>query len=1608
MANWKEIGVVPDSDEEDDLVLEDSNTENDTAVEDRSHEQGETNIQNLGQEFRDEKNEHSKEAEDHFEAMQDVPTIESEKSSTPATPHDADNRPSLSEVLGKRPHNLHSSPSSPKVFKVPKLFWEDEGEEILPERPDISTPQDEISRSYVQITSPESSQLSLPPDSQLSLPPNRQSTSQGDSIRLLNEDLEGEGSLLDPQSAEDAIPYQIFEQVGLLRHRLRERKPIQLHPYVVEQEKYRQTLKARGIKSTRLASSQDEPRHGSRESTSPDQESQVVDSQDVDFVVDESQNMNTDLHPSLSSSPPRSTVHLRASADDEQLSDIHGDDDDEDDEFPDLNDLVRMPPNPPSHQRLRKRIKSYSIKGKRHPLSNIQTHSHHLPPIEAAKNIFDIPASPPATSSPFPTSSRRSRQPLSRLSSISSIERISSIPVQRVADTQAIHSLPSPASASKPLFAPGSESDSDDPFAEPREESASVSSSSDESVQIRKISKRFRGVLPASHLRLDRPKSPHPPSRNHRESCSLSPIIAVPRRGVAVRKIFGDAQSASSPNNHTLPVLSDNSDSGDEGNGLGSMSNYSEGLITLRSRLDPSRLGYAEEDDNIDAMLPTKKRPSSHLTQQPRKKRRIGSGSILRNGNTSRRRQGKITGHLGSSRKSRKVGKPLHGLTRSKSARRRSRHDAPGRTWTASPPRLGILDIIHSHDGTHNEMPNFIKVAARAARSRKGQGRQSPSSKFIRLATREDTEDVQSVLSDWKGGRIQPRTLSSAYGQRLKSLRPPLSQVENNINVEFPGASIKTGQLQAGSNSERTSAMPRKLHISRNQQLSMTNFISRGDQVAEQQELHAAESNAPSMPHPRQKMTCNMHDVYQHIRPAQLELSEADYSRKNPKTAFRTIKKALDTFYRTGRKRVAPKNLPLDRFLADEDIVRPSIETGQPMMIPDLEPSKPHAKQPEKEHRLKKRMPKQVDASALRYRQPSNPLILEYFPAGSPSIAEEGNKLKGLGKIGTNYTCHFDILPLPLGTFFHENTFIGQGKMSEIVNYTPIIARVPRSSISFTLGEKTFSWGVWDGVVSSEVGVCFDWLAERHFANPLEGNTYKTESVGVIVFVLDYVRHHISFSGPLDLKHFLSRMIEIVRDLSSRFASGCGAHRPRQEEEEHIDILSICVLLVLQLLKMARTQKDQMFLAYDLEDLMKAVTRGCIDALLVQGLDGIRKLYDDLQYLSFREHGIKSDQHAAQAWVIVIRALDAAQIPRGSFWDVMNPWLLLNLQNLSDAPNMEKIWYSMYSLLPLCEIDDSGFVVSNLRQKAAFDNWLIPQQLIKRATSFYVTNPRQPPGFNDYCRSLVTRCHYLMTYWGWWKCSSIIGTLFDFFASQKLANLRNEEVYASPHFLAELDTEPSLVVEPEDRCFHIFLKMVARLMKHLNSIGDIKTVRNLVPRLLPNHDRQYSKDEAVHERDIASLRNHHDLLCTIYWATPANERLSLGRIQELVVADHSHNEACLINLRAWEYLARFIVTSSTDIKDYEPLREWQTTFFSKLCQQYLGIKDEVRKQAEIFQQNSTEIMTENRISETINANMRSTIVPMCILMTTMGTAIKAAKSSIMLRQALNCGQCETF
>ncbi|RKF61516.1 putative mus7 mms22 family protein [Erysiphe neolycopersici] len=1470
---------------------------------------------------------------------------------------------------------LFSSPSYSKVFKAPNIFWEDIGDEkdiagaVTPQKDQCM--HDEVSKSYVQISSRSSSTLSSPPST---LPDYLDF--EGSKLPVPNTTRQDSQNRLDANGFPSTRlgEHEIYHESDYpMKRALRQRNLIQLHPYVVEQEKYRQTLKSRGMIPLRIVPSQDHRNHRSHNSLSPSYHSTEEYSQhnrdnSTSKVNDQALNIVSSL---CSTDTFGHLNNINSSIDLDAHRESHLQDDEY---FPDLNTLARkrhhQSPTP-------KKIRGNSNLSTK-PLQrffNLSNSSSQS--VEYVCNGRDSDSQISVVQSSLNLQSEKQHLPsLPRIISISSLDSNPTLIPGNDSEIDITTNLTTfttqAPTSSRPIKELSTEHDIDfdvdDPFISDPKEASSVQSDSDESMIIRQVSRKIRGVLPASHLRLDAHSQTQKLYRTTRNDHNISAISIFPRKGIALPKSRNSTQTQNNLSSG-LKFLAENSDfeanESDEGDGyiVNGILREEDSTEVMNHTLNSSKFDLIEEEDIIDRMLPTRSRQS--LLKAKNKRSKYNAGGL--------ERQTRITAHL---KRSREGGDKSRGfIKRVKSNNlnhvdRKSQHRAP------SIPQLSIVDVI---DYAH-ELPTFIRIAARTARSRRSQGRHSPSRKFIRLSTIDDTQDVQAILTDWKRGNIVPGAgfrMSQSVKENIVNQSCEISKYQNLYNQS-------SSREISGSN---LNLMKRSIK-NVNFQQSIDDFIT-SEQVIRVNDIFPKQQSRRRELIKRNKVSHNSF-----TRPAQLESSDHQFL-KNSSSAFKILKKKLDLLYARSLRHPAERsNLQLNRFLQNSEVSGTIIRENL-----DGHNYRSHQMSLPTRVRQKKRPPNRLSAGAERYRQPSHPLVLESLNDKKREKTSNECKLYNLGKLGTKYPIHFGIFPLQSGVFFHNSTYIGSGRLRDVMEPNLYHSTQSRENFSLKVGEKIFSWCSWNETSASEMGVCFDLLLD-YFLSTQISNLSMSESKEIITFVLNYAQQNSSYHETLDQYNFLQRMTQVLHEFLSRINITLSLTVAGLEEKTFVIVMSS--VLTFHLLQLARANKKASSLKFELEDLLIKMTSQCASLLLLDGLQSVQKLYDNLQYHSYRKSGISSKQIGIEGWVIIIKILSAAGIPRGSFWDVVNNQLQLRtVGNLSDAAEMEKLWYSMYLLLPLCEFDNLGRIVSGQRQTVSFDNWSIPQYLLKRVLGLYSSNPRQSSGFNEYLRSLLIRCHYLMVEWGWWKTSSFIGSVFDFFASQNFSHLRNEEVYHSPSFLEKLDTEPSLGVEPEDCCFHIFLKIVALQFLHLRQISDVKSIRNLGPRLLPNHDRQYPKEEDIHQRDLASLRNHHDLLCTLFWSMPPEQRPSITLIQELVIADCSHREACMINLQSWENLTRFLVTSTLNSNLYQPFKNWQSTFFSGVYKQFLGAEKDVRQQAGEIYQKSGNLMNERRISEVLLTNKKNLVAIMCRCIQVMGNTIKTIKCDLMLKQALN-------
>ncbi|OHE96143.1 Mus7/MMS22 family protein [Colletotrichum orchidophilum] len=1376
-----------------------------------------------------------------------------------------------------------------------------------------------------------------------------------------------------PSSSRDA---EVARQVAVRYERsFRPRKPIQEHPYLIENAQYSKALKSHGIRPIRIPT-EPAPRRQRPEEDSQEQDfednSQGTTTDAPNETIDESHFNGLEGLPSsgpqpvssLSASPLRTSSPKHRGGPSSQPS--QGDTDNT--SFSDIDDLPSLDK---IHRDLlanrstkkRKRGKGSVARVRETEAVVPDTLSPSRPQFQQYDEIYGILSSPSSSPEVQSAADNQGVDPESLLLESNIETEFVEDDDQPIVDGNLLSPLMSErhgsVDAEPPVFdltmAGTSDAEAEEAEDGFRDEDAQSNSGGESEGQNDSgeeagavIAKRMRGVLPASWLRLDQQANRPKPAQYQRTEESPEKL---PRRGVAVRRIGRSASSKASA------LIFDDSD--DDMTSAPTPTRPSHNLQTglpferseVMERIDDDDSGSVVEDDQVDHMLPSRKRQFTlKVFQQPAKRQKKND----RTPHTHPKKRGRPP----------KGGNRSSGLSRLDSFAKNLKSGSSSTRPVArvSPPRLSILDVIEP------DAPKFLKIAARTAQNKRHLGRSNPANKSIRLATRKDNVDAGRVLQEWTGGKIRPR-----LGLQTKNQTKPTGTIGRRPLTQLPFNVFSRGDVS--SPKALSAIQPDQLH---------------------------REGSTPSTPLPDARsrarpMSRSTSITSQHTRdatnrPAQLE---ADLTEQPGRIGFQAKKRALDALFKRGHSQsLSSRSAHLDSFLDDASSVV-SLHSLATRASP--EPSvtkKPLLKRPRKPAQ-----PIRIDVAAAQFRHADDPLptIELVTPVETPKTLSNDNQLLGLGPFGTHYTQHFDIFPLDRGVFFHETTLIGSGKISSAVyDQFPEKLWNHRPRISFSLGELVLRWDSWNEQVSSEFGIVMDGILD-HILKPSLSVGIAPNAKEAARFVLDYVQKAMSFTNDASAGSFIARVSDVVKSFLTRLDSENVIDLPKRRELA--DIMSNVFVVVSYAVRLCQKSPSLMTESFAMEALLKKTAEALVRLLLDIGLDDVTQLYDDLQTLGYRERGIRCDKIVAHAWVLLMKVLEFLRIPKMTFWDVTYSCIIQpSVIRGMDSQEFENLWNKMFTLLPLCEFDDTGVIIADRRHLIPLEGWHLPQQVLKRVFQLYSDNPRQSPSFNDYCRALVSRCHYLVDQWGWQKCSGIIGTIFDFFGSQNLSHLRNEEAFRSARFLDNLHLDPSLHVEPEDRCFHIFLKLVALAIKKLRQRGSVNDIRNLVTRTLPNHDRQYSKEQNVHQHDLAALRNHHDLLCTLFWAAPADLRPGIHNLEKLVIPASSHKEACLINLRAWNQLARFVVHDES-AASFNPLASWQANVFKQLLDQYNSAAADIQQQFLALSKDDSNNVSEDLMNSIVATNKAATMEIMLFSVKSSMEVVQHARSLELARLA---------
>lgn len=1361
------------------------------------------------------------------------------------------------------------------------------------------------------------------------------------------------------------------------RRTLRARKAIQLHPYLLEVEQYRRALKARGLRPIQVATNSQRPRNQD-------------DSQDDEFHQEESQPQRPQLEHTQESTPPdssASSVHNPPPRLD--LSNLISGNEEEE-EFPDIDAALRrrVIGGTQIHYKRRKtletpdtnqngRMLSSSASRARGKLKSLSL-NRVLSTTSGPSNQDLLPPSPPRTSSPAnaeptPVAPPRFRLPHGISSTAvptplpSSPEPLASTSVRR--PRQVIISSDEEAVNHQDVDA----------------ESSSSSESDQKNRQLLRYRRKMRGVLPASYLKLDKQTRPQSPSVAPSEAQTATPRPTAPVRGVAQRRVTSTSATPARQNSYV--IFSDNSESDDSVAELPSSRLLQTRLpspITGRPTGRPFKPLEVDEYDEIDDMLPTNGRAHFREPGSKKKQSKLPS-TFTRTKSSSNRAQ------LGQKRKA-----PVH-PTAQKST---SRHE-PGASIKRKPAakkpkpvKLSILDATTTNDPKSPRAisrPQFVRLAARQARNRPDHGRHSPSNKDIRLATREDTQDALEPLLSWRAGN-----LSRSWIPLPQDTRPDDS-VRNDEDTMIEELNDQENSVITSSPQHRRPGQPRPLMGTKPRQ---SRQLSEKDNPARKRTA-------------RDLLRANQRKLLERdhrMRPAQLEsVAQSTHLDLDPLTFAAPPSRLMEIFARDRRDQPASK-FRLERFLKDKgdlpEVPVPNQSENPDTNMTGIDNVVSHA-------RIRKRLARRIDVETTRFRQPNEPL-----PADVPSVSAQDPEninsdnppakaiLQGLGPFGTRYPTDFDVRPLEIGTYFATGTFVGSGDFNDCLTLRGRDLDVPAGRITVEVVGRSLHWSAWNEDVSAGLSSILSACTEDlHSVGEYESTEMRQTAIGdttarfnyFLRSIVRYLSGCLHFLDPIDRSSSLSRLSRFVDEFVDMVEVETIILRSLSDVRTHIerfviDSLSYLLCMTVQLVRISQhPAADVKMQTLLVEECVRLSTK-IMAAALPTRLIPVREFLEAHREHARRESGIQAQDVAITSIVIVNHALTTVNAST-KLSDIISTHLGRSIMKTCNIHSLDQVWYDAFCLQPLLEIDAKGIFRPRSRFQSANDNWNLIKVLLQRMFELYpATSKARSPTLNDYVRACLARVYHLITRWGWRRCETALSTIYDFFAGNNLSQLYKEEGKGSPRFLENLDKSPTIELEVSDCAFHIFLKLLVVGLRSLQEVLPKNKVRGFAWRFIPNHGRTYRKEQEVTHIALNALRNHHDLLCTLYWVMPSDCGPRLQMIKDLVDHDNSHREACRLSVHAWGMLARYLLSQSEPFNDQDVLGSWYRDMISTTISQYRLARSEAEAQYTAARSRGSSEITPEMLEMTITANQRSIFAILQDLLLAMRNAVRISKS----------------
>ncbi|EPQ30847.1 uncharacterized protein PFL1_01745 [Pseudozyma flocculosa PF-1] len=328
---------------------------------------------------------------------------------------------------------------------------------------------------------------------------------------------------------------------------------------------------------------------------------------------------------------------------------------------------------------------------------------------------------------------------------------------------------------------------------------------------------------------------------------------------------------------------------------------------------------------------------------------------------------------------------------------------------------------------------------------------------------------------------------------------------------------------------------------------------------------------------------------------------------------------------------------------------------------------------------------------------------------------------------------------------------------------------------------------------------------------------------------------------------------------------------------------------------------------------------------------------------------------SAEMWVCLIHLLDRAGkedmggVPL-SFWSVfeaaLTQWQGLDPRR-SSIIAAESTWYCIFGISALSHVSPSTGTAHSIGHLG--EHWPVVARAlaavrlrfdaaVESSMSLSALNKR-----DRYVRVVLHRCLDLSAAWGWKMegADLALSRLFDIFDSHRLTDLPSESDHDFPRFLRDFD-ELALYqpAERDDSCFHVFVKLVARASRDLRASardqrdGDRKVSR-LFSRISPVRTMAFTRDDVPTSGQRSMLFNHYAVVMLFLFVAPSQAAQRLRQIKSFLPfrqADFASQVACV---RAMMYAAAIFRHHRLDVS---PISAWFGEVATLMMKEYEALE----------------------------------------------------------------------